>query len=604
MIQFDELCYHCMAHSGSNTTICPICGKKKDEVKRQDERALLIKTILRGRYVIGRTLGGGGFGIVYIAMDLQNEKRVAIKEFMPVEIARRNARDGRTVIPYKKEEYDYALKHFKLEVDIMRKLQHVDGVIQVMDEFEENGTSYYVMEYLEGDDLLNYINMHALMSYDDAVLLLLPVIKTIYNVHQNGVTHRDLSPDNLFICKGEPQKLKLLDFGSARDNDVSGSSYVLQMKDQYSSPEQVYGKRRDTEQEQDKRADEYSFGAILYSSLTKHRPERTADRVVEDKQKNPCELNPKCTREQGNVILKAMALKKEDRYPDMMVFAYALIQKMQDAKKRKEAESMLNGHSPNIRYDDKQQDDYSRFSSGSNSIRAPYWRNALAILIDGLLAWILIVFFVYVVDGVLTADELGIAVMAGMVGIYAFYACMEKGANCATFGEKVMGIVVVQPDGKELSLGRLMWRQFVRMSFGVPWDWVAIQISGRSISEKAGNVLVYMKGYTPRISRKYMLCFKDGPFANKEFPLTVGSYTIGRDRNSCSIVFPYDYPGISRRHCTLTVCENGSVFICDNGSTYHTYMEGKQTPLNAQVSYPLEKGCVFVLGGKIRAVVY
>ena len=164
---------------------------------------------------MGRVLGQGGFGITYLAWDTKLEARVAVKEFMPNEIATRVGTTVSVAVESRTEDFTYGAERFQEEARTLAKFMGQPNIAGVTDYFDENDTSYFVMDYIEGISFKTYIANHGgKVSVDDALNVMIPVLRALTAVHAEGFIHRDVTPDNIYITKDG--QVKLLDFGSAR----------------------------------------------------------------------------------------------------------------------------------------------------------------------------------------------------------------------------------------------------------------------------------------------------------------------------------------------------------------------------------------------------
>lgn len=311
-------CMGCMEIYQDNTNVCPYCGYVEGT---QPENTLHIEpgSILNNRYVIGKVLGYGGFGVTYIAWDSLLEQKVAIKEFLPSEFATRML--GRMEITIfsgdKEKQFMEGLVKFVEEAKKLAKFNNVPGIIKIFDCIEENNTAYIIMELLEGETLAERLEHEKKMSADKAISMLLPVMESLRIVNAAGIIHRDIAPDNIFITK--QNDIKLIDFGAARYATTSLSrSLTIIIKPGY-SPEEQYRSLGD----QGSWTDVYSIGATLYRMITGETPCDSMERRAYLEQNGTDLLKPiskfsnRISKNQEIAILNAMNVKVEERTRDM-----------------------------------------------------------------------------------------------------------------------------------------------------------------------------------------------------------------------------------------------------------------------------------------------
>ena len=234
-------CCNCMNELSGEVKICPKCGFDNSRYVQPDE-ALPCGTVLNNRYLIGRMIGQGGFGLTYIGYDnTLGMTPVCIKEYFPAGGAMRG-QDGSTRVYWSSGSTGAALKEgretFVEEAKKAARVRILDSVVSVWDVFNENDTAYIVMEYIKGVTLKDYLKKRGtVMDSEECLGLLLPVIRDLQKVHEKGIVHRDISPDNLMVR--EDGKILLLDLGAAKDL-LKGSeqSTLLITKKGFSPPEQ------------------------------------------------------------------------------------------------------------------------------------------------------------------------------------------------------------------------------------------------------------------------------------------------------------------------------------------------------------------------------
>lgn len=285
-------------------------------------RCLKPGVILKERYKIEEVIGAGGFGITYRAWDPLLQSYVAIKEYYPSGIATRSADSSKVCVPVGQEQREYhrgRIRFLKEAQDVAR-FQSEPNIVSIYDYLEENDTAYMVMEYLHGCTLKQYIREHGGRLDTDHILhICLSVLDALAVVHKAGMIHRDISPENIFIC--EDLTVKLIDFGAAKQVYLDGEQTMsVVLKPGYAPPEQ-YAKK----DKQGPWTDIYALGATLYFAATGEKPEESFGRVLEDTIKPVCEVNPKIPRAMSQVIMRAMSVKIEDRYQTVEAMREALL---------------------------------------------------------------------------------------------------------------------------------------------------------------------------------------------------------------------------------------------------------------------------------------
>ena len=314
-----------------DTTHCPYCFSFTPKIPcsncgwqtPQDNPppALPLGQVLDGRYRIGRVLGHGGFGITYLAWDENLQLRLAIKEYLPRDCASRAA-DGVSLAIYSgqaSEQFNYGLDRFLEEA---RALDHFDqhpGIVTVKNFFRAHGTGYCVMDYVEGITLSEYLGQQpdGRISFDAALKLLMPVMDALRAVHKEGLLHRDIAPDNIYLT--QDGRIKLLDFGAARyaASEHSKSLSII-LKPGY-SPEEQYR----TKGNQGPWTDVYGLAATIYRTITGKLPPESLDRLDTDELIPPSKLGIAIRPEQEVFLLKGLAVKASQRYQSITDFQQA-----------------------------------------------------------------------------------------------------------------------------------------------------------------------------------------------------------------------------------------------------------------------------------------
>lgn len=304
-------CLKCFKEYEESSSLCPHCGISEDAVKPAEPIHIYPGAVLHDRYLVGRAIGSGGFGIVYRAWDMQLETLVAVKEFFATRLVTRAAGLKDVIVSQKSAaEFRYRKERFLSEAKTMAKFGNHRSIPNVFDYFEENGTAYIVMEYLEGMALNTYMKQHGgKVDSELAVMIASEVCKALESLHEKGIIHRDVAPDNIFICQGKEVIIKLMDLGAAKLADETDKVIDIILKPGYSPPEQY-----DNSKNIGPWTDIYALGATLYAMLTGIKPDESTNRKIDDKVVQPSEIIPGFSENLNNTIMKAMAVDRHMRF--------------------------------------------------------------------------------------------------------------------------------------------------------------------------------------------------------------------------------------------------------------------------------------------------
>ncbi len=259
-----QRCPNCF-QGNIETGRCNLCGFDRQSEKQNPMR-LPEMSQLGNRYLIGRMLGCGGFGITYKAYDRWNQCGCAIKEFTPVGLVTREAHEATLHVTSHahQEDFEHGKKRFMEEAEILKKLTGVPEVVQITDYFQQNNTAYFVMEYIQGANLRQL--MHSFggkIPFKDAASIIYRAGMALEQVHNRaGIFHRDISPENIMV--NQEGKLKLIDFGSAKYL-IGRHSQTLSviLKKGYAPPEQY-----SSTSSQGSYTDVYALAATFYYVVT------------------------------------------------------------------------------------------------------------------------------------------------------------------------------------------------------------------------------------------------------------------------------------------------------------------------------------------------
>lgn len=305
-------CYNCMRKLVEGENYCRYCGKESapDNITHH----LVPGTILNGKYLVGNSIGEGGFGITYIGRDMTLDLRIAIKEFFPNGYANRNnTLSNEVTLNYsnKGEYFKQGKDKFLQEAKNIAKFSTERGIVDVRDFFEENNTAYIIMEYLDGVTLNKKIDTEGAMPAEKVFNLMLPIMSSLDKMHSERVLHRDISPDNIMLLNDGT--LKLMDFGSARYFSDEGSKTMSVMLKPGYAPYEQYN----TNGKQGPWTDVYGLCATMYKCITGRAPIDSLDRYRTDNLRKPSELGINIPVSLENVLMYGLAVHTENRCQSM-----------------------------------------------------------------------------------------------------------------------------------------------------------------------------------------------------------------------------------------------------------------------------------------------
>lgn len=310
-----KLCECCLSEIESEP--CRFCGFEKAGA-REEVGVLAAGSVLLGKYIVGKVIGKGGFGITYLAYDIKNEKKVAIKEYYPSALAARGG-DGCTVVMTDSEEaavFKNGIEKFYEEASLVSRFNGNPAIVSVYEFFYENDTAYFVMELLDGCTLKSYIAKYGVLSPEEALFIADNVSGALIIAHSINVLHRDISPDNIMICRDG--NIKLIDFGAARQVLADNPKSMSVILKQGFAPLEQYQKRG----KQGPWTDIYSFGATLYYALTQDCLDDPMTRMDDDAEflSNKYDIEGQLWK----IIEHSLELRIADRYQDAFELRNAL----------------------------------------------------------------------------------------------------------------------------------------------------------------------------------------------------------------------------------------------------------------------------------------
>lgn len=312
MVEEKRYCFGCMkplAWDGK----CTFCGFDREKYAGKKHHLPMGSTLDHGEYLVGRVLGEGGFGITYIGLHTTLQIPVAIKEYFPAGMVWRKCDDTneyRRVEPFTTEAeeiFHQGKTDFLREARVLSRFGTLDGIVRTRSFFEENDTAYLVMDYIEGDSVKEYVARNGRLRPELCWQILKEPIHALMKLHEEGLVHQDISPDNIII--NISGKGTLIDFGAVRHaNAIDEKTRTAIYKQGFSAYEQLEKKG-----ERGPWTDVYGLCATIYYMLTGRQPLDATERVFTDRLKPLGEYDLEVKPDVLQIIMRGLAVESSGR---------------------------------------------------------------------------------------------------------------------------------------------------------------------------------------------------------------------------------------------------------------------------------------------------
>lgn len=352
-----QYCPHCMQFA-SEDPFCSNCGKPIAYTPKEHQLSpgIILEAGKENAYLLGAALGQGGFGITYVALEKSVNRRVAVKEYFPVQCCQR-VENGQVIPkPGMDSVFQGGRKSFLEEARMLSRQKDISSVVEVMDYFEKNGTAYLVMEFLDGTTLQQKIIKEGAMQPEKLLDKLPKLLTDMEKLHHSGIIHRDISPDNVMWMPDDT--LKLLDFGCARSME-DGKSMTVQLKHGFAPVEQYMTRG------QGPWTDVYALSATVYYCLTGKVPPMAPERLENDKILTPSALGVQMSAEQENTLMWGLTVQPKARPVSMEVFRARMFDTLKAGNSAVEETVMENGREAG----------YNESSASWNAHYEQMWQN-------------------------------------------------------------------------------------------------------------------------------------------------------------------------------------------------------------------------------------
>ncbi|RYX82838.1 hypothetical protein EON83_17530 [bacterium] len=300
------LCPVCQSPNPEDARFCTTCGSPLPAVEAAPESFILKpRTSLRdGAFIIEELLGAGGFGLTYRARESGLGREVAVKEFFPYGSTRQN---GLVVPPstVTAESWRHELGAFRDEALTLARFSH-PAIVRAYAVWAEGGTAYFAMEFLRGQSLQKRLDSGKPLPVDEALSIIETIGEALARVHEAGLLHRDIKPDNILLCDG---RAVLIDFGTAREFAADQTTPMTQLLTPGYAPLEQYGRRARF----GPFTDVYALAATLYHALSGVAPPPSPDRAAGVELRPLDELNPRVSPRLADAIQTALEVSVPKR---------------------------------------------------------------------------------------------------------------------------------------------------------------------------------------------------------------------------------------------------------------------------------------------------
>ena len=305
----EKLCLRCMRKIG-DSNVCPYCKDEASEVQKAPY--LPLKTVVGGKYLIGKLVSSNGDGSTYYGFDLELKKPVMVRECFPQGEVTRGDDNYCLVNVGRAAAFIDAKAKFTKLWNALKEIKGCSALALVYDVFEDLGTAYAVSEYLgEGETLRDYLlkNEQGYILWDEARVLLMPVLSALGALHENGIVHAAISPNSLIV--GKDGRVKITDF-SIDDVRYKGGRLPLELSEGYAAIEQYA-----EDGELGPWTDVYGFSTVLYRVLVGSTPMSSVSRATNDKLMIPGKFAEIIPAYVINALVNALQILPEDRTEDV-----------------------------------------------------------------------------------------------------------------------------------------------------------------------------------------------------------------------------------------------------------------------------------------------
>ncbi|MDE6149409.1 MAG: PASTA domain-containing protein [Ruminococcus sp.] len=338
---FDKhLCMGCMNELDENG-VCHYCNYTDNVPFLQSY--LAPKTVLDNRYIVGKMLSYNGEGASYICYDTVAKAKVVIREYMPDTLCEREKGSQRIIADSDcLAKYKTFMSEFVDMNKVLSRMRNLDHIVTAEDIIYANNTTYVVLDYVEGVSLKKFLQSNkGFLTWEQVKKLLMPLFTTLSIIHNAGIIHRGISPENIIVTTDGELKLTGFSISSIR---TANTGLSTEFYSGYTAPEQY-----SCLDWQGTWTDVYAIAAVTYRILTGIVPLDANTRITNDTMPEAIRVNPRVPAHVSKVLARAMCVKGSDRIQTITKLVSALFEPRNHMEHQKGATQTIPVQKPSVR---------------------------------------------------------------------------------------------------------------------------------------------------------------------------------------------------------------------------------------------------------------
>ncbi|MGN0601393.1 MAG: PASTA domain-containing protein [Oscillospiraceae bacterium] len=352
-----NLCMGCMNELDENG-VCHYCSYTDDSPYLQSY--LAPRTVLNNRYIVGKMLSYNGEGASYICYDTVANAKAVVREYIPDTLCERERGSNNIVVDSDcLAKYKTFMSEFVDMNKILAKMRNLEHIVTVEDTFYENNTAYVIFDYVEGVSLKKFLQSNkGFLTWEQVKKLFVPLFTTLSIIHNAGIIHRGISPENIIVTTGGELKLTGFSISSIR---TSNTGLSTEFYSGYTAPEQY-----SCLEWQGTWTDVYAIAAVTYRILTGVMPLDASTRIYNDTMPEAAKVNPRVPYHVSKVLAKAMRVKGSERIQTITELVSALFEPRHQMEHQKGATQTIPVQKPSdIRNNNQEEAPSSKINAGA-----------------------------------------------------------------------------------------------------------------------------------------------------------------------------------------------------------------------------------------------